>query len=174
MPASTRPPLLLLIHMPWFSPNPEARDDPLAQRGYHGHIRVAALLDKLKYRCALSPLNIRMVVMVQQGELAGCLPLCGDACTCVEAGHHREFMQRNLAAHATGSEDLLFTHADCWLNLNRLTTIIDRGSANYTMTPARGLHGTSYRPIRSECFPVRRGGNAILTPERLTLEKIKR
>lgn len=155
--AAARPPLLLLIHMPWFSPNPEARDDPLAQRGYHGHIRVRALLEKLKYRCALEPLNLRMVVMVQPGELAGCVPLCAGACTCVEARHHREVMQRNLAAHVTGREDLLFAHADCWLNLDRLTALIDGGAANYTMTPARGLHGTSYHPIQSRCFPVSRG-----------------
>jgi hypothetical protein len=96
-----------------------------------------------------------MVVMVQPGELAGCVPLCGGHCTCVEARHHREYMQRNIAAHLTGEEDVFYAHADMWIKLQLLTSMLDAGAANYTMAPARGLHGTSYRPVASKCFAVR-------------------
>ena len=145
--------LLLLVHMPWFTPNAQA-PDAQSQRGYHGHVRVSALLHTLEYRCALQQLGVRMVVMVQPSELGGCEPLCADWCSCVEAAHHREYMQRNIAAHASGEEDLLFAHADCWINLGRFIQMLEAGGANYTMIPARGLHGTSYLPVQSKCFTV--------------------
>jgi len=202
VPALQRAPLILLIHMPWFTANPDAPDEQ-SKRGHHGHVRVSALLDQLKYKCALKALNIRcvrlaaspprsplthaplpgltniqcvrltaspprsplthaplpgphsMVVMVQPGELAGCVPRCGGHCTCVEARHHRAYMQRNIAAHLTGQEDVFYAHADMWINLSMLSSMLDAGAANYTMAPSRGLHGTSYTPVSSKCFAVR-------------------
>lgn len=123
-----RPRLLILINMP---------RHPLRT----GHERVTALLHQLKYMCALKPLNIRLVVMVRATpatagrcaaqstgrctsqvelvELASCTPLCGSYCTCVEGKYMNSYVHRNIAPHLTGKEDVLFAHADMWLNIDR-------------------------------------------------------
>jgi len=141
-----RTPLLLLIHMPTHAKGPDAH------QGF-GFTRVKVLLHDLKYKCALRPLNIRMVVMVQPGELGGCVPLCGKHCTCVEAQHSREFMQRNIAAHLTGMEDVFYAHADMWINLNLLTSMLDAGAADYTLLPRN-----------MPCFTVRSGSLSVVSP----------
>jgi len=148
-----RAPLLLLIHMPTHAKGPDA------PHGF-GSTRVKTLLNDLKYKCALRPLNIRMVVMVQPGELAGCVPLCGKHCTCVVAQHSREYMQRNIAAHLTGMEDVFYAHADMWINLNLLTWMLDAGAANYTLLP-RGLNISLGA---SQCFTVRSGSDSVISP----------
>ena len=133
-----RPRLLILINMPRIAP---AALDVRFRRGYTGHERVTALLYQLKYVCALKPLNIRLVVMVRATpatagscaaqstgrctsqvelvELAGCTPLCGSYCTCVEGKYMNSYVHRNIAPHLTGKEDVLFAHADMWLNIDR-------------------------------------------------------
>ena len=58
--------------------------------------------------------------MVQADEWNGCTRICrmaGGVCSCAVALHDRAYMHRNLMAHAQGTEDVLFAHADTWINL---------------------------------------------------------
>ena len=66
-----------------------------------------------------APSTGRCAPQVQPGELAGCVPLCGSDCACLEAKYKSCYMQRNIAPHLNGREDVLFAHADMWLNLDR-------------------------------------------------------
>jgi hypothetical protein len=141
--SSARPPTLLLLHMPWFTKKT-------------GHLRAWTLLYVLQYRCLMSALNMRMVVMVQPGELAGCQRICrveGRPCRCHESKHHREHQQRNIAEFAHGREHILYAHADVFLNLplwSRLTAEL----GNETISPGEGLDGVNYRPTPSACVPA--------------------
>jgi hypothetical protein len=106
------PPTLLLFHFPWLDV-------------HTGHARVWTLLHVLRYRCFFELLNMRMVVMVQPGELPRCQKICKPAgltdgdegertrfCRCHEAKHHREYQQRNIAEFCTGREHILYA-CDC-------------------------------------------------------------
>ena len=134
-------PVMLVMHMPWF-------------RVHTGHIRAWALLHTLRYPCLFSLLALRMVILVQPGELSGCERICAlakDACTCRVAQHDRAFQHRNLMELATGHESILYAHADTWINLPRMRAFIDE-HRNHSLSPSRGLQGTSYTPTRSRCL----------------------
>ena len=78
------PPTLLLFHFPWLDV-------------HTGHARVWTLLHVLRYRCFFELLNMRMVVMVQPGELPRChsrfaSPLHASA-------HRGAFMLTTASAH---------------------------------------------------------------------------
>ena len=189
------PPTLLLMHMcaaeprHLLSPLTGAAGSPVfvrlaldARRPWFdvhtGHARVWALLHVLKYRCLFELLNMRMVVMVQPGELAKCQRICrppgrgGDAadvtsgaptprrfCRCHQAEHHREVQQRNIAEFCQGREHILYAHADVFLSLVQWAQKI-RQFGNHTMMPNAGLDGTNYAPTPSACVTAT---NASLT-----------
>ena len=98
------PQTLLLLQFPWTD-------------GFNASNRIPTLLHTIGYACTLTTLNMRMVALVRPSEMHNCRQLCGTECDCAPGEHHREFGQRNIAAHATGHHDLLFAHADMWVNL---------------------------------------------------------
>ena len=135
-------PLLLVIHMPWFLV-------------HTGHIRTWTMLHVFKYPCLFQLLAMRMLVLVQPGELAGCQRICSaarDVCTCRVAEHDRAFQHRNLLEVADGTESILYAHADTWMNLPRIRALLQK-QGNHTISPRRGLQGTSYTPTASKCIP---------------------
>jgi hypothetical protein len=73
------PPTLLLFHFPWLDV-------------HTGHARVWTLLHVLRYRCFFELLNMRMVVMVQPGELPRC--------------HSRFASPQHASAHRGATADL--------------------------------------------------------------------
>ena len=134
-------PILLVVHMPWF-------------QVHTGHIRTWTLLHQLKYPCLFKRLALSMLVLVQPGELAGCERICAAAanvCTCRVAEHDRAYQHRNLMKYADGSASILYTHADTFINLPLMRQLVDR-NPNATMSPSRGLQGTSYTPTPSRCI----------------------
>jgi hypothetical protein len=93
-------PVLLLLNLPSF----------VGGAGAHtGHSRAWTLLHALKYRCWLSPLAFKLVVLVAEGELAGCNRICRATwdCTCHENKHARVFAHNNVAHFATGKHAIL-------------------------------------------------------------------
>lgn len=146
------PPTLLLMHMPWFDV-------------HTGHARTWALLHVLQYRCLFELYNMRMVVMVQPGELAKCQKICRPSslvasggttrrfCRCHEAEHDRAYQQRNVAEFCKGNEHILYAHADTFLNLPLWARKIAQ-YGNHTMMPSSGLDGTNYAPTPSACVPA--------------------
>ena len=83
---------------------------------------------------------------------AGTLRDCAAPCSCAVQHHSRWYAQRNIAAHADGAEDLLFAHADMWLNLASWARIIAALRGESSLTPLDGLIGSNYRPVKSKCF----------------------
>jgi len=86
------PPTLLLFHFPWLDV-------------HTGHARVWTLLHVLRYRCFFELLNMRMVVMVQPGELPRChsrfaSPLHASAHRGATADLQARCMQVLTAAHS--------------------------------------------------------------------------
>ena len=136
-------PLLLIMTMPWFLV-------------HTGHIRAWTLLHRFRYACLFPQLNMRMLVLVQPGELQGCLRICppslSHACECKTAEHDRAFQHRNLAVYATGEASILYAHADTWINLIAARKLAD-AYGNSTMSPRAGLQGSNYQATPSRCFP---------------------
>ena len=56
-------PVLLILTTPWF-------------QVHTGHIRAWTVMHRLQYPCLLARLNMRMLVLVQPGELQGCARIC--------------------------------------------------------------------------------------------------
>ena len=141
---SSRPPTLVLLSMPQF-------------QIHTGYMRAWALLHVLKYHCLMEALNMRLVVMVQAGEFAGCQRICRPGgrryCRCYQTPHDRAYNQRNVAEFALGREHILYAHSDVFLNLPMWSRLI-LAKANDTMLPNAGLHGTTYTPIPSACVPA--------------------
>ena len=138
------PPTLVLLHFPWF-------------RVHTGHVRVWTLLHVMQYHCLMDALNMRLVMMVQPGELASCQRICRPSgagthryCRCHKAEHDRAYNQRNVAEFALGREHILYAHADAFLNLPSWGRHILQ-SGNATMLPNSGLHGTTYMPTPNAC-----------------------
>ena len=77
---------------------------------------------------------MRMVALVRPSEMEVCKELCGSECDCAPGEHHREYGQRNIAAHAHGKHDILFAHADMWINLHAVSKLVE-SHGNSTMTP---------------------------------------
>ena len=106
----SREPILLIVVMPWFAV-------------HTGHIRTWTLLHRFKYPCLFKQLNMKMLVLVQPGELEGCKRICPDVpmyaefCRCAVAEHDRAFQHRNLQNYTDGSASVLYAHADTWINL---------------------------------------------------------
>ena len=108
----------LLLQFPW-------------TLGFNASNRIPVLLHTLGYNCALRAMGMRMVALVRPDEIPVCLKHCAADCDCAPAEHHREFGQRNIAAHADGSHHILFAHADMWVNLRawtrcHLQTVVSR------------------------------------------------
>ena len=136
-PANTQP-VLLVFHMPWFS------------AGGTGAERIKALRH-LQYSCVAPQLNMRILVMVQPGELQECEELCAPMlCVCREVRHDRAYQHRNLAALANGKEHILYAHADMFLNLFRISALLQQQGQN-VISPSHGLVGTNYQNTQPRC-----------------------
>jgi hypothetical protein len=135
-------PLLLLVHMPWFTPNPPHN------MGYHGYSRIVTLLYKLKYACMIDNTKIKMIALVQPGgkEVEKCQELCGTYCKCEEAQHHRSMAHNTIAKYATGDHNLLYFHADMWINVKKWFLASKKHAM---MSPKMGLQGSNYRNLMS-------------------------
>ena len=135
-------PILMIIVMPWFAV-------------HTGHIRAWTLLHRFKYPCLFKQLNLKMLVLVQPGELEGCKRICPDEpafaefCQCRVAEHDRAYQHRNLQNYTDGSTNILYAHADTWINLIAFRRLVDR-LGNHSLSPSRGLQGSSYTPTASK------------------------
>lgn len=136
-PASKLPTTILLLQFPWFT-------------GYNSTNRIPTLLNSLGYACAQQLANFQIVAVVETQEMANCAHLCGHMCTC-SPGEHRQFAQRNIAKHATGEHNLLFAHADMWINLNGWAQVLHR-YGDHSISPHDGLLGTNYQATQSLCL----------------------
>lgn len=134
-------PLLILVHMPWFSPNPPHN------MGHHGYTRIAALLYELKYACVLDGKHIKMIVLVQQNESEKCQMWCSHHCKCEDAEFDRAMAHNSIAKYATGERNILYTHADMWINLNKWKRLMHTNTSYHMMTPKMGLLGSNYYPL---------------------------
>lgn len=142
-PPSARAPSVLLLQFPWMT-------------GYNASNRIPTLLHSMGYACALAQLRMRMVALVHPDEMDNCARLCRAACSCAK-GEHRSLAHRSIVKFARGEEDILFAHADMWINLHAWGEVARR-YGHHSLSPLDGLLGTDYTPTRSLCITeVRRG-----------------
>ena len=80
---------------------------------------------------------------------------CWDGCACVAALAEPSHMHVNIAHVADGTTDLLYAHADMYLNISALSRELRGGNATTatTATPAGGLM-LSGRAVEPGCVPV--------------------
>tara|TARA_B110000046_G_scaffold183448_1_gene219598 strand:- start:272 stop:1687 length:1416 start_codon:yes stop_codon:yes gene_type:complete len=132
-------------------------------KGLNTSIRVPTLLNDMLYADAFRRYNMRMLAIMKPSELEVCERILQaekltDMCACVPGNRnewaHRHMAHRHLARLADGSANLLFAHADMWLNLRGWDTLLQQYGNNTMMTPLdglssnRGVVGTS----RSACL----------------------
>ena len=122
---------------------------PNLQSG-EGHMRIRVLLDVLEYRCYVSPQwpAFKMIALVGSGEKKGCERVCEEACECVEARHMPFFHHLDLARLVNGVDNLLFVHADMFIDLLAWHELTTRFPERIIM-PFNGLP-----KVRSGCFGV--------------------
>lgn len=130
-------PTLLLIQFPWLT-------------GFNSSNRIPTLLNVIGYSCARLMLKMTVLAVVNPAEMENCISLCGSQCACAP-GEHRSMAHRNIAKHATGERNILFIHADMWINLNGWARVL-RLHGNHSITPFDGLLGTNYMPTSSLCL----------------------
>ena len=123
-----------------------------------GHIRTWTMLHRLLYPCLLARLNMRLLMLVQPGELQGCARICAmaggpRACECRTALHERAFQHRNLATYADGSASILYAHSDTYINLVQARKLLLTRGRDF-LSPRAGMQGSNYLSTASRCHRV--------------------
>jgi hypothetical protein len=100
----------------------------------------------------------RLIFQVAPRELPSCVALCGSfsnrTCECAAHRFGRTLAHMNIAYFADSTSDLLFMHADMWVNVRAVSKAAAHPSgASIALTPLNGLRMRG-EPVRDTCIPL--------------------